>query len=272
MSSCLDKIKNQLELMTEEEKDAWFLSQMKLLAAREQENYYKSMCGVKKVTYMPEYSEIADFCDKVHNGYIALEYETHYVEFDEFGHFHDDWEYDFYDPHCAMRFVTSVVDGCHDLIRLEEYDTALEILDNIISLEFAVEDHPDTDDCCEYEHMDLNNAIDEGILSINRERLLYDYIEACCHMSKSTADIADKIAALLEIEIFWSCNTDLSTAISKDNPVWRELRKKLTENLEKFENDFKEKSKEDEHYWGYYSDKKRIDFIKEMMKQLEHMY
>lgn len=44
MSSCLDKIRNQLKLMTEEEKDAWFLSQMKLLTATEQENYYKSMC------------------------------------------------------------------------------------------------------------------------------------------------------------------------------------------------------------------------------------
>ena len=44
MSSCLDKIRNQLKLMTEEEKDAWFLSQMKLLTATEQENYYKGMC------------------------------------------------------------------------------------------------------------------------------------------------------------------------------------------------------------------------------------
>lgn len=117
----LDKIKKQLGRMTVAEKDAWILAQAKVLPDWKQEDFYKSICGTKKVINMPERNDITEFCEKVRNGDIVVEYETHYVEFDDYGHFHDDWEHDFYDPDHAMSFISSVIKGCHDLIVLEEY-------------------------------------------------------------------------------------------------------------------------------------------------------
>ena len=158
--------------MTEQEKDAWILSQAKILPEWEQEDFYKSVCGTKKIIDMPEFSEIDEFCMKVKNGDISMEYETHYVEFDDYGHFHDDWEHDFYDPDHAMAFLSSVFHGCHDLIVLEEYSQALEILDKVITLEFAITDHPDTDDTCADEFMSLDMAAHERLISIDRDDLL----------------------------------------------------------------------------------------------------
>ena len=152
MDEFYKKIQEQLNCMTEAEKDSWILSQAKILPTWKQEDFYKSICGTKKVINMPERDEIIAFCEKVRNGDISVVYETHYVEFDDYGHFHDDWEHDFYDPKHAMSFISSVIKGCHDLIVLEEYEDAFRILDDIIGLRFAIIDHPDTDDTCEDEH------------------------------------------------------------------------------------------------------------------------
>lgn len=131
MDGFIDKIKKQLKLMTNKEKDTWILSQAKILPTWEQEDFYKSICGAKKVINMPEWDDITAFCEKVRDGDISVEYETHYVEFDDYGHFHDDWEYDFYNPEHAMSFISSVIRGCHDLIVLEDYEDAFKILDDI---------------------------------------------------------------------------------------------------------------------------------------------
>lgn len=74
--------------MTEKEKDAWILSQAEILSEWKQEDFYKSICGTKKIIDMPEQDEIKAFCEKVRSGDIFVEYETHYVEFDDYGYFH----------------------------------------------------------------------------------------------------------------------------------------------------------------------------------------
>ncbi len=160
---------------------------------------------------MPERDEITEFCDRVRNGDICVEYETHYVEFDDYGHFHDDWEHDFYDPDYAMSFISSVIKGCHDLIVLEEFETAFEILDDIIGLEFVIKDHPETDDICEDEFMNLDMAAHEGILSLNRD----DYKTYYC------------------------------ITITGKDPLLAVLKKKLEEDSKKYEKEFAEKSKKD---------------------------
>ncbi len=40
----------------------------------------------KAIGDMPERDKITTFCEKVRNGDICVEYETHYVEFDDYGH------------------------------------------------------------------------------------------------------------------------------------------------------------------------------------------
>ena len=58
MDRFLDKIKEQLMRMKENEKDEWILSQAKILPEWKQEDFYKSVCGSKKVIDMPERKEI----------------------------------------------------------------------------------------------------------------------------------------------------------------------------------------------------------------------
>ena len=202
MDSFFDKIKKQLKSMTEDEKDAWILSQVKILPDFRQEDFYKSICGTKKVINMPERSEIIRFCEKVGSGDVVVEYETHYVEFNDYGHFHDDWEREFCDPGNAMSFIASVIRGCHDLVVLEEFESAFEILDEILGLEFTIEDHPDTDDSCEDEFMDLGKAAYEGLISINRDDLLKDYILACRNTINDIKQLAMKIVSAFEMELF----------------------------------------------------------------------
>lgn len=231
--------------MTPPEKDAWILAQARILPEWKQEDFYKSICGTKKVIDMPDRHEIAAFCEKVRNGDITVEYEAHYVEFDDFGHFHDDWEHAFSDPDYAMIFLSSVIRGCHDLIVLEEYETAFEILEEIIGLAFIIEDHPETDDSCADEYMDLDMAVREGILSLDRDDLLRDYIEACRNSIKECGRAAEKIASALEMELFQDCRAYDCITIPGKEPLLKEIEKKLAEDLERLKKEQKEKRKTD---------------------------
>ena len=271
MDSFYDKIQRQLKKMTEQEKDAWILSQAKILPEWEQEDFYKSVCGTKKIIDMPEFSEIDEFCMKVKNGDISMEYETHYVEFDDYGHFHDDWEHDFYDPDHAMAFLSSVFHGCHDLIVLEEYSQALEILDKVITLEFAITDHPDTYDTCADEFMSLDMAAHERLISIDRDDLLKDYILACRNAVSNKEMAAEKIAAVLEMQLFGDSKVYSCVEITEEDPLLDGIKKKLADDLQRYEDEFAEKSNKDEYYRGEYRDKKRIRHINALIEFFEKM-
>ena len=64
----ITQVTNQLQKMTESEKDAWILSQAKLTAEEHQGDFLYSLTGGKKVLGMPSAQEIADFCQKVEAG------------------------------------------------------------------------------------------------------------------------------------------------------------------------------------------------------------
>ncbi|GEM_PF-6813976 len=131
-----------------------------------------------------------------------------------------------------MSMITSVIRGCHDLVILEEYSQAFEILDELIGIEFAIEDHPDTDDTCEDEFLDLHQAVKEGMLSINRSELLHDYIKACSKCVKDSKEAARKIASALEMKLFEACNLyDWMMSAIKE-PLLIELKKILAEDWE----------------------------------------
>lgn len=261
MDNFFDKIKKHLMKMTEAEKDAWILSQAKILPEFRQEDFYKSICGTKKVIDMPERGEIMEFCEKVRNGDIVVEYETHYVEFDDYGHFHDDWEHEYNDPYDAMSFISSVIRGCHDMVILEEFEAAFEIFDEILGLEFTIEDSPSTDDSCEDEFMDLGFAVHEGLISINRDDLLKDYILVCRNTINDIKKVAMKIVSAFEMELFKDCKTYYCIAITEKDPLLAEIKKKLTEDLNRYEEELAERSKRDKYYRGEYRDKERIKQI-----------
>lgn len=265
MDTFIEKIQKRLQTMSEKEKDAWIISQAKISPEWRQEDFYKSICGVKKIIDMPERQEIDDFCEKVRNGEIAVQYETHYVEFDDYGYFHDDWEHEFHDPAHAMTFLTSIVRGCHDLVVLEEYAQAYEVLDEVLGLKFAIEDHPDTDDTCADEFLELHRAVREGILFIDEDRLLTDYVAACRNVEKDMDITAEKIVSALEMDIFKNCKLCDCISISHGEPLLTAIKKTLDKNLVRAETQFSKKYSKDKYYLGQYADQDHIKQLKSLI-------
>lgn len=269
MSEFLDKIRKQLEEMSEDEKDAWILTQAKILPDWKQDAFYKSICGTKKVMDMPDTDKIKEFCEKVRNEDICVQYETHYVEFDEYGHFIDDWIHYYHDPEHAMDFIESVIRGCHDMIVLEDYEEAFKILDEIIRLDFAIEVHPDSDDECDDEFMDLERADCEGILSIDWNRLLRDYIKACRHSSNDNDYVAGKIVSALEMELFRECGVEQCAEINEEDQLLAEVRKRLQGDLKQYEAEFARKTAKDRYYLGRLTDEELISRIHALIEYFD---
>lgn len=270
----IKKLQEQLDNMTEEAKDQWILTQARLLPEHKQEDFYQSICGKKVVMNMPGLDEIAAFCDRVERGEIVMQYETHYIEFDDFGDYHDEWEHDFHDPDHAMNFVSSVLHGCHDLIILGDYETAFKLLDQMLNLCFVIVDHPDTDDCCADASMDLEMAIDERLIFIDRNDLLEDYIRSCKHALKDGAQAVDHIVSALSAPLFKDCEINDPELFQADGPLLPEIKTKLHEERQKLLSLLAKADEED--YLAVYQYKHRIlnisrwtSFFEEIGKEQE---
>ncbi|MGD9568633.1 MAG: hypothetical protein AB7V48_09940 [Sedimentibacter sp.] len=131
-------VEEQLDRMSETEKNKWILAQAKLLKESKQQGFLMSLSGEKKIIYMPSQREIEEFCEKVERGEIFVEYETHYYEFDDNGRYMDDWKIWHNDSLEAFPFLNKVLRGCHDLLILNEYKAVANILDSVCKLEFKV--------------------------------------------------------------------------------------------------------------------------------------
>ncbi|WP_148258443.1 hypothetical protein [Mahella australiensis] len=174
----IKQVKEQLEKMSETEKEEWILTQAKLLEENEQQSFLMSLSGEKKVIYMPSQREIEELCEKIDHGDIYLEYETHYYEFDDDGRYMDDWKVWHNDPFQAMDFLNRVFRGCHDLLLLNEYETVADILDRVCNLEFKVMESPASEDFEDDSPFTLENAAEEGMLSLSIGDIGTDWIMA----------------------------------------------------------------------------------------------
>jgi hypothetical protein len=172
-------VEEQLDKMSETEKDKWILEQAKLLKESKQQGFLMSLSGEKKIMYMPSQREIEEFCEKVENGEIYLEYETHYYEFDDNGRYMDDWKVWHNDPLDAFPFLNRIFWGCHDLLVLNEYKAVTNILDRVCKLEFKVFESPLTDDFEDDSPFTLLHAAEEGLLSMSISDIGSDWVTAC---------------------------------------------------------------------------------------------
>jgi len=194
----IKQVEEQLSKMSEAEKDAWILTQARLLSEGRQQDFLISLSDEKKIMYMPGQSEIEEFCEKVESGELYLEYETHYYEFDGEGNYKDDWEAWYNDPFEAMTFLNRIFRGCHDLLILNEYKTAADILDRVCGLEFKVEEAEDSEDYAADSLFTVLDADNEGMLSVNISDVGTDWVTAVVRMtdqweSKELANILVKI-------------------------------------------------------------------------------
>lgn len=195
-------ITEQLNKMSEEQKNQWILSRAKLCKESERQGFLQSLTGEKKVAYMPTRREIEEFCCKVETQEIYLEYETHYYEFDGDGRYIDDWKSWHNDPLGAMHFLDSVLMGCHDLLILGEYGTAADILDKVCRLEFKVVEALDSDEYAEKETgpFTLTGAAKERMLSRQLTEIGMDWVRAVIGRAGEAGDSlpAREVVDLLE--------------------------------------------------------------------------
>lgn len=269
MDDFLKKVKEQLKNMSEEEKDTWIISQAKTVSEWEQEDFYKSICGTKKIIYMPEKQEIDKFCEQAENGEIVIEYETHYVEFDDMGFYHDDWEQTYHDPSYAMIFLSKIFRGCHDLVILEDYILSYEILERVLKIRFQIVDHPDTDDCCEEEFFELYDGVKNGILYINCKQILQDYLISCQEYYKDKKESpAKKMASVLEMSLFEDILPSQCLDFIAQDSLISDLINELKLDLAESEKTLDERLKADPYYVGEYRDKTRIKRIRKIIEDL----
>lgn len=174
----IDFIYEKLHEISPEQKDTWILEQAKLTPESAYQDFILSLTGEKKIIYMPTEMEIEEFCKKVQNGEIYVEYETHYYEFNSEGRYVDNWEIWHNDPKSAFSFLDRAFRGCHDLLHLGEYGLARKILDQICCLEFQVVEAEDSEDFEDDSPFTVADAEREQKLSMSSYEIGYDWLEA----------------------------------------------------------------------------------------------
>jgi hypothetical protein len=265
MDNLLLLIERQLQKMTEKEKDKWILAQAKTASESMQESIYISLCGRKKILYMPEKKEIDAFYKGVKDGEIYMEYEVHYEDFDDDGNYIGEWEQTFHDPSNAIEFITTLLQGCHDLIFLEEYKLVLEILDELLSMEIAVIDHEDTEDTYADDDMSLYLASREDLISENWDVVLDEYMEACRKTIMDHKAAARKIVSALESKVFWECCSIARLSFTESDPLLTHIRSIIDSDLETKEKEYAEDVKNDiNDEYEQYLEEEMIEHIKSL--------
>lgn len=202
--SYLDKVKTQLANMSEFEKDAWILSQAKLLSEQRQTDFLLSLSGEKKIIDMLPLDEIVKFCQQVESGEVYFEYETHYYEFDDEGRYVDDWGVWYNDPFDIGSMMDNIMSGCRKLLCLEEYQKVFDILDKVFQLKFFIEEAENSEDIPEEEYLSLLNADKEGIFSESLSDAGMAWIKSYLNITDHQEDKkrAKKIIEMLEHPVF----------------------------------------------------------------------
>lgn len=195
----IHSVKEQLSLMSEEEKDEWIVLQAKLLSGKRYDDFMMSLMGKKKIQYMPDYDKIEEFFKKIKAKEIYLEYETWYCEFDSDGRYYDDWDDSFIDRDHIISFIDTLFSGIHDLILLGEYREALILFEKIMELEIDVVESENSEDGYSGDApFTIKTAYYHGLMNTDKKKVMNDYVFAYYMVNKSI-DIKELSKSILEI-------------------------------------------------------------------------
>lgn len=214
----IDFIYEKLHELSPKQKDTWILEQAKLIPESAYQDFILCLTGEKKIIYMPTEMEIEEFCKKVQNGEVYVEYETHYYEFNSEGRYVDNWEIWHNDPKSAFPFLDRAFRGCHDLLRLGEYGLARKILDQICYLEFKVVEAKDSEDFEDDSPFTVADAEKEQKLSMSIYEIGYDWLEALLmdEGQNESLEFAGKLLNVLQNELCRKLNpSDFDWLISE---------------------------------------------------------
>lgn len=179
----VNEVIEQLNRMSEKEKEDWIISQARLVEEKSQQDFLMSLSGEKKIMYMPGQKDIEEFCEKVEKGYIYLEYVAHYYEFDDDGRYMDEWQVWFNDPSGVMPFLNKVLRGCHDLLILNENKAVADILDRVCRLEFRVEEAEESEDMDYEGSFTIEDAIREGKMPMDIRDVGTDWVTSVVRLT-----------------------------------------------------------------------------------------
>ncbi len=267
MEELLDAIKKQLAKMSEWEKDAWILSQTKLLPESEQEEILLSLSGVKKIINMPTSDEINRFCERVESGEVYFEYETHYYEFDDSGRYMDDWEVRHNDVFGVIPFLDRVFAGCHGLLRLGEYEDAAKILDRVCVLEFPIETAKDSEDEPEKETFSLRDADEEGMFTRKLNDVGEDWLRAAARLTngQDNRSRAQKLLEMFEHPVCKKVKPRILLEEGISQEMFLDMTAILEDEIAELEALVDELLQKDGHFYERYEMLSRIDRKTEML-------
>lgn len=229
-STFMDNIYEKLQELSPVRKDAWILEQAKMTPEAMRQDFILSLTGEKKITYMPSETEIEEFCNKVQNGEIYVEYETHYYEFDSDGRYMDDWKVWHNDPKGAFPFLDRTFIGCRALLHLGEYKLAWNILDKVCRLDFQVIEAEDSEDFEDDSPFTIADAEQEQKLSVRNCDIGYDWLKALllAHKEEEDSKLAERVLVILQNKICRKLNpSDFKEILSENHLNYME---KILEN------------------------------------------
>lgn len=241
-SAYIDCVCKELEKLSLERKNAWILEQAKMVPEAMRHDFIMSLTGEKKITYMPTEKEIDEFCKKVQNGEIYVEYEKHYYEFDSDGKYMDDWKIWHNDPEDAFPFLDRIFKGCHELLHLGEYKLARRLLDKVCRLEFQVVEAEDSEDFEDDSPFTIADAGKEQKLSMHIYEIGYDWLEALLmdHEEEEDLKFVGGFLEILQSEICRKLNPSDFAGIITENfldymeEILEKEVKEMDTELEKF--------------------------------------
>ncbi len=216
LNDFIGKVEQFLSSMSVEEKDSWIITQAKL--TRSEKDFLKSLSGEKKIQFMPSEREIKDFCQKIENEEIYLLYETHYVEFDEFGYC-DDFDEVFHDPFGISSFFDSVLLSCHDLMKLGEYQEVQKNILLLVSLEVCIAEHDESEDIYQGDYpFTITEFFRNDLLAIERKNVVYDLIMSYYQLNKA-GDITHLAGEIIKRFSLPLCEDILPSDIFSENEI-----------------------------------------------------
>ena len=167
----IEKIREQLEKMSEADKTEWIYSQARTADEDNRQSFLDSLAGNigTEMELTPE--EINSWCEAVENEEIYFEREWEEDMDSTFSWDPDYFEY-YTDEYGIKNFLAKALDTCRHLISLREYRTAYQLLARIEGLEFCI-----SDDFPEY--MALAALEKNGVVRIDFRELMKALLYSC---------------------------------------------------------------------------------------------
>lgn len=166
-----EKIREQLEKMSEADKTEWIYSQARTADEDNRQSFLDSLAGNIRTEMELTPEEINRWCEAVENEEIYFEREWEEDQDSLFSWDPDYVEY-YTDEYGIKNFLAKALDTCRQLISLRKYSTAYPLLARLAALEFCI--------CDEFpEYMTLAALEKNGAVRIDFRELMKALLYSC---------------------------------------------------------------------------------------------